>query len=330
MPKLGSSLIAGGILGTGGFAAYNNTVPKNIQAALEREGIPFIDSISDTNEKNRAYKAVYIDNKSNIKEDIAAIKQDTEDAAYSEIDTWCNQQLNAPYSWSTLEKNREKIINYCSDQRPKTVEGRLKRITEGIWIRDQKQNKEEAYKVIFAIYRYDDDFLKQINSVKGNGNDYDHSEDANTGYERLQKWCEEKLSSKVSLVEDENLYNYVFWWCKKLDHGATVRDKIKHDYPGWNEENKDWTKVKGYWQMTRQVYVWIDENSKKSINGSNIDSIKYQTWCENTLKAKIYDSQIYQWKYLIAKSVCVEVKVQAVLGKYKNLKEAIANKDNTD
>ncbi|GCE63405.1 hypothetical protein MHSWG343_04010 [Candidatus Mycoplasma haematohominis] len=320
IPKFGTSLIAGGGLGVSGFVAYNNTVPKNIQEALEREGIPFIKSISDENARNRAYKAVYIDNEKTIKSDISNVTTSA-DEAYSKIEKWCNDKLSQKYSGSALNKDREKIINYCSDQVPRTVEGRLRRIEDQKWIKDETNGKDEAYKAIFAIYRYDQKFLDLINGDENTK--HTQATEAETGYTRLQTWCEKNLKSEVALVADENLYSYVFWWCKKLDYETTVEEKIKHDYSGWKKASSEWTSIKGIWQHTSEVFSVVDTSKSSSPDGKDISDDKYKNWCDATLKKNIYDKDVYQKEYLIAKSVCADKEIQYKLGEKKSLKEAI-------
>ncbi|GCE63403.1 replication protein [Candidatus Mycoplasma haematohominis] len=330
MPKLGTALVAGGSLGAGGTLAYNNTIPKNIQEALEREGVPFIKSISDVDAKNRAYKAVYLDNKSSIETDISEAKTSA-DVAYSKISEWCNGQLNSAYSRSVLKANQEKIIKYCSDQVPRTVEGRLQRIKDQKWIKDEADKKDEAYKAIFAIYRYDKTFLAQINSVKGSESANDVNTDAEKGYETLKTWCETNFVSEVKLVEDENLYSYVFWWCKKLDYETTVEEKIQHDYPGWEKESETsgtnsgdpWDSIKGLWQHTYDVFSVVNPSYTSKNNGTDIGATQYLNWCRGILAKKIFDKGVYQKEYLVAKSVCLKREIQYKLGEKKSLKEGI-------
>ncbi|WP_216083467.1 hypothetical protein [Candidatus Mycoplasma haematohominis] len=328
-PKLGTALVAGGSLGAGGTLAYNNTVPKNIQDALEREGIPFIRSISDEGAKNRAYKAVYVDNKGDIKTTINEINgQSTKENSFSQISTWCDGQLDSSYSWSYLKNNKEKIIKYCADQVPRTVEGRLQRIQDQKWIKDETSGADEAYKTIFAVYRYDQTFLAQIN--KDQSKSYSSSTTSQEGFSLLKTWCEKQLLSEVEIVKDDNLYSYVFWWCKPIGYKTTVKEKIKHDYTNWIQAGEqDWETIKGLWQHTKDVFSLVDSNAFNSADGTTIQKDKYKEWCGATLKKNLYDDGIYKKDYLVAKSVCVEAKVQKILGIHKNVRDAIANKDSS-
>ncbi|WP_216083458.1 hypothetical protein [Candidatus Mycoplasma haematohominis] len=316
--KTGAALATGGILGGGGAVIYNKTTPKNIQEALEWKGFLFIETIEDESQKQNSYRAVYLDNTGDISSINSGITGETD---WQKIKTWCQTELKKPYVSEDFE-NKEKIIKYCEDKTPRTVEAHLKKIKpQASWIKNKETNsQDEPYKTIFAVYRYSDDFLSAINSVKGETDtEYKTTTEASTGYTRLKTWCTFNLSNSVKEIKDlQQLYNHLTWWCQELNY-STVENKIKNDLLGWEgedltiddtEADKDgsnWGKIKGYWQQTPLVFKTIkpDQNVGTSLKGSD-----YKKWCKENLSKNLSETGIYQEKHLVAKVVCVKEKVQ--------------------
>ncbi|GCE63407.1 hypothetical protein [Candidatus Mycoplasma haematohominis] len=314
--KTGAALATGGILGGGGAVIYNKTTPKNIQEALEWKGFLFIETIEDESQKQNSYRAVYLDNTGDISSINSGITGETD---WQKIQTWCQTELKKPYVSEDFE-NKEKIIKYCEDKTPRTVEAHLKKIKpQASWIKNKETNsQDEPYKIIFAVYRYSDDFLSAINSVKEESEqDYSNTQDVSTGYTRLKTWCTVNLSKSVKEIEDlQKLYNHLTWWCQGLNY-STVQEKIKGDLPGWesedvdasnaDEENSNWSKIKGYWQQTPLVFKTIKSEASE---GTSLKGSDYKKWCQENLSKKLSETGIYQEKHLVAKVVCVKEKVQ--------------------
>ncbi|WP_216083465.1 hypothetical protein [Candidatus Mycoplasma haematohominis] len=335
LPKAGSALAAGGVFGGGGAVIYSNSIPRTWQEALQWEGHFFILSIEEEVKQEKAYKAVYLDNKSNIKNDISEITDsEDESTAFKKIKKWCETKLNEKFVRND-QNTLEKILKYCEDKRPITVEGALKRILDSQekWLKDET-NADEDYKVIFAIYRYSPVFLKEINGSETNK--YNQSTSVDEGKDGLKKWCSENLSKKTKEVTDPNLYSYVSWWCKLLGY-KTVKEKLSKSFPGWEEEldssgtdqGQPWALIKGYWQMTREVFSVVDPSKSSKSDGKNIQPTQYMNWCKDKLNKKLYENDVYQRDYLIVKSVCVKQTIQVKLGSEQSLQKAIeASKKN--
>ncbi|GCE63409.1 hypothetical protein MHSWG343_04050 [Candidatus Mycoplasma haematohominis] len=317
IPKAGGALAVGGAFGGGGAVIYSKTTPKNWKEGLEWEGLSFIESIQDATHKQNAYKAVYISYQDSISADISAAASEN---AWQKIQQWCQQELQKPFKKLSVEseEERKKLIKYCEDTRPVTVEAHLQKLgtNKDLWIKNKTSgDKEEPYKTIFAVYRYHDTFLREINgteSVK-----YTNTTTSDVGYSRLKTWCESNLSKQTKDVENfEELYNHLSWWCQPLGY-KTVVEKIQHDLPKWNKESstetddgKPWDKIKGYWQLTQEVFSVVKSDST---DGTKLTGQEYKTWCEENLKKNLYDSNVYQQTHLVAKVVCVEEKVQSKL-----------------
>ncbi|WP_216083473.1 hypothetical protein [Candidatus Mycoplasma haematohominis] len=319
LPKAGAALVTGGALGGGGVAAYKHTTPRNWQEGLEWEGFSFIESINNEDEKSNAYKAIYLSYKdSGIGDDISDSNADNN---WNKIQEWCKSELGKPYKkWGeAANKEREKIIKYCEDTRPVTVEAHLQKlgINKDLWIKN-KSNDDDSYKIMFAVYRYYDPFLEEINKVEKEESKHNKDTAVDTGSERLKKYCEEQLSKKTKEVEDfEGLYNRLVWWCQPLEK-TTVEERIKQEHPGWEKEeetssdngNGKWNQIKGYWQMTEVVFKVVKPGEN---NGQNLQGSDYQKFCTDNLRKKLHENDVYQKNYLVAKVVCVKQEVQAEL-----------------
>lgn len=331
LPKTGGALAAGGAFGGGGVFLYNYTSAKDLKEALVREGFVFIEDIQDSAKRDNAYKAVFVDHQSVIKDVITTITANDEaDEAHSKIQTWCSNTLSKPYPLSDWRAYKEKLIKYCANIKPIKVEALLKRWEQTGWIKDTSPSDDEQYKVIFAIYKYELKFLHAIDTVKGEGEvDYNYSTEASIGYFRLKKWCETNLSKSTDTVKDPDLYSYITWWCKPLGY-TTVEDRIKVIHTTWEKENSDdtsdqgaWKKIREYWKWTSRVFKLVDPDTKDFADGKNIQPDKYKSWCEATLKKKLYEKYVYQKEYLMAKSVCVKEGIQNKLSVTKNIDQAI-------
>ncbi|GCE63412.1 hypothetical protein MHSWG343_04080 [Candidatus Mycoplasma haematohominis] len=320
-------MAAGGALGGGGVTAYNQYFPKTLQEALEREGIAFIESIEDQNQKGNAYKAIFLDYKNEISKDINDLKDKTNvESDYFKIKEWCNKLLKEKYSHSNWKKNKSSLVKYCSDRKPIKVESWLRRVGQTGWIKDSDKSVEE-YKVIFSIYRFSFDFLKIIKSADPKGVEQQQTTKADEGYPRLQTWCTTNLTRLTSEVEDLTIYSQLTWWCKPLGYD-TIEKRIEKMYDGkWEKESStntgtdgEWEKIKDLWASDFDVNSYVKQGYKKS---DTLTAEEYKNWCEKTLNEKLHEDKAYIAHYKSAKSVCVKFKVQEKLKTTKDLRKAI-------
>lgn len=330
IPKTGGALLIGGAFGGGGVFLYHEATPKDWKEGLVRAGASFISSLSeDDGQQSNAYRAVYIDNQDSIKEDIDDSITD-ENTAISKTKKWCEAELKKAYSLID-NSTKEKILKYCQDKQPKTVESVLKRGGIGDWIKDSSdENKDGSYKIIFVVYRYSSDFLNAINSVRSSDErDYDENTEASKGYLRLKSWCENSLSKSSEESISNAFYSQVIWWCKALSY-KTIEERIKHEYKDWKKEDSVdtssdglWNKIKEYWQRTSEVFTLMDPSKSNEANGSSVEPYKYKEWCDKTLGKKLDVEDAYQKEYLIAKSVCAKEAIQKTLGTTNSMEESI-------
>ncbi|WP_216083477.1 hypothetical protein [Candidatus Mycoplasma haematohominis] len=306
----------------GGGYAYNSSIPKTLKEALEKEGIAFISSISGEENKKNAYKAIFLDFKSEISKDIDGIDSNNIETDYSKIQTWCENLLNSAYSYSLWKKNKSNLVKYCSDRQPIKVESRLRRLGYKDWIKDDNQ-----YKVIFSIYRFSFDFLEIINSAEPKQTPYIQTTKANDGFPRLKKWCTENLNLDTSKVEGVAIYSQLTWWCKPLGYD-TIKGRIEKMYgESWKKESSSDVNANGAWDEIKELWKGdfnVKSYVKPGINqAQTVTAQEYKDWCDKTLNEKLYEDKAYIAHYKTFKSVCVEVNVQKKLKETKDLRRAI-------
>ncbi|WP_216083476.1 hypothetical protein [Candidatus Mycoplasma haematohominis] len=168
-----------------------------------------------------------------------------------------------------------------------------------------------------------------VNSIKASGEEeHKINTTPEKGYQRLKKWCTTNLNLLTSEVQDMAVYSQLTWYCKPLGY-STIQGRIDKMYDNkWKKESSDstddgssWSEIKKLWDNDAHAKSYINDASESM--AATISADKYKKWCETTLDAKLYAASSYQIHYKIAKSVCVDLKVQQKLKTTKNLRQAI-------
>lgn len=327
-PKAVLSLLIGGACGGGGLMAYDYVEPGTWKEVLGFEGISLLVDIadSDSTKRNNSYKAIFLENKETINTDIAVDSSDEGDAA-SKIHSWCQAILKEKYTRGEEgATKKQKILKYCENKHPKTVEGVFKRIEKRGLIKENPDIQDEHYKTVFAVYKYNTSFLSEINKIKGDEEEeYTTITEASKGYSRLKDWCENNLKSTFYSLQT-TLYSNLLSWCKPLDY-STVIEKINKDYPNWQkesetstDENKAWGKIKTRWAGQKNIWSVVKSGAE---NAGVVTVSDYKTWCDTALDRKLHEDSVYQRDYLIAKVVCVQETIQTKLTSTVSLEQAL-------